>query len=393
MADDLTPDQIRAMLAASGSLLGRFQGPEQLDLTTFALNGNYTSRPLNLTRPIESLMIYMAFRITVTVAPYASISPEAPQNLLQQIIVNGQHKDFGGITPINISGATAFQWPHLFQQTGCDCIINGVRQPDAGRPFLSSFAGNVATYDVVLCYTVPFGPMLGLGSSAKRTLTNFLMQPLDWNDSLRVQLRFGDASALGDPTGATVALGAFGTGAGTTGTMGIYANYSILGDFQNQMRTGVVIRNENFLTQFVANGNQQRLTDLQHQITSNVVVKSGTTQATGLTAGVTTFAALSDVQLEQTQIVVDNKPVRNNTVNLLYKAYQQRMMNGVIPEGYFVESFIESQNPLTAYRGDGLPGGSQFSLFSNIIAATANSRQNFVQEYILGGPFPAQRRG
>jgi hypothetical protein len=54
-------------------------------------------------------------------------------------------------------------------------------------------------------------------------------------------------------------------------------------------------------------------------------------------------------------------------------------------------SFVEGQNALLAYRGDGLAGGSQFQLQSDVIAASANNRQRYVQEMIYGGPFPAQR--
>jgi len=119
------------------------------------------------------------------------------------------------------------------------------------------------------------------------------------------------------------------------------------------------------------------------------LLKTGRIQAAGLTAGVDTLATLSDVQTENTQLVVDNKPLRNNQNNMVEKSYHQRMFNTVVPEGYFTLTFVDGGTSLLAYRGDKLPGGSQFNLQSNIITANANQRQRMLQEYILGGPFPA----
>jgi hypothetical protein len=240
----------------------------------------------------------------------------------------------------------------------------------------------------VQTWVLPFGPVLGTGTSSKRALTNFLLQPLDWNDSLRLQLKWGDASSFGDATGATVSFTGFG-GAGSP-TFGVHFNYAILGELRNRMRSGLVFRNENFLTQFVSAVSNTRLQDLQHQITTNVLVKTGLIQATGLTAGLTTFASLSDVQTDRIRVIVDNKAIRDNQDNFVAKAYYERMFGTVHPTGYFLSSFIDSQNPLTAFRGDGLAGGANFALFADILTASANNRQSFIQEYVQGGPFPAR---
>jgi hypothetical protein len=214
------------------------------------------------------------------------------------------------------------------------------------------------------------------------------LQGLDWGNTLRLQMIFGDASSFGDPTGATFALTGFG---GVGGALcNVHFNYAILGELRNRMRSGVVFRNENTLTQFTAAATNQRLLDLSHQITANVVVKSGVLQAAGLTAGVNTLATLSDVQLDRTQIIADNKALRNNQSNFVSKSYMENQFGGVLPTGFFVQSFIDSQNPLTSFRGDGLSGGAQFILQSDILTANANNRQMVVQEYIQGGPFPAR---
>ncbi len=169
----------------------------------------------------------------------------------------------------------------------------------------------------------------------------------------------------------------------------VHPNYAMLGTFQNQMeRNGLVIRQEQTLPNFTALATNTLLLQLAHQITTNVMVKTGTIQTTGLTANVDTLATLTDTMLEATSIQADNKPIRNNPFNLGLKAYHERQFNTIVPEGYFPLTFVDGQSALLAYRGDKLPGGSQFNLQSNIIAASANNRQRLIQEYILGGAFP-----
>jgi len=202
-------------------------------------------------------------------------------------------------------------------------------------------------------------------------------------------LKWGDATALGDTGGAaTVAFTAFGSGSGNP-RLNVYVNYSLLGQFANRMRGGVIVRNENPLISQTALGTGVRLSLLQKQITSNVVIRTGTIQTANLTAGVTTLAALSDRQLDRTMINVDNKPVRNNQNNLVEKSYYERMWNTRHPAGYLDLSFIEGQNILLSYRGDGLQGGSTFEVDSDVISSSSNNRQFMVQEMVYGGPFPS----
>jgi len=399
MADKVSPDQFRAALEASASVLGRFTGPElffQQNVALTAAGGALTvnlPRTLNLNRPVADVFVSLRGRINVTVGNYTAVAPEAMANLLQNIQIQGIHKDFGNLTPIRMSGATAFMWPTMFQGRGNGTsIINGVYQAfPAARPMTSNFTGAVGTYDFITVWRIPVGPLLGQGQAVKRQYTNFMWMASDWADSLQTQLIFGDASALGDPTGATVTFTAFGSATGSP-VMSVHLNYSLLTQFAGLVRSGVTIRTEQpTAQQQTALTTQAVLQTLQKQITPNVLVKTGTIQTTGLSAGVTTLAALSDVQLDRTQITVDNKPVRNNQDNIVFKADQEAYWASLIPEGYFLMSFVEGQNALLSYRGDGLSGGSQFQLQSDVIAASANNRQFYIQEQILGGPFPAQR--
>lgn len=118
------------------------------------------------------------------------------------------------------------------------------------------------------------------------------------------------------------------------------------------------------------------------------MVKVGT-QATGTSGGVTVYATLESQtapQLQQTQLIVDNKPVRNNFLNTAYKEYQAYAFDARWPQGYLDFSFIDSMNPLTAYPADQLAGGSVFELDSQVATAPANAFGEVIQEQYLGVP-------
>jgi hypothetical protein len=243
---------------------------------------------------------------------------------------------------------------------------------------------------MVLLYYVPLVPLMGFGQSMKRQQTNYLLMPDDWTDTLQLELRFGDASALGDTTGATTAFTAFGSAAGTP-TCEVHLNHGILGPFAKGMRSGVVIRNERQIVDVQSLATQQRITALQKRITNVVLVKTGLIETTGVTSGVNTFDSLSDVLFNRTQIEVDNKPLRQNDNNRLQRAYNCWQMDTDPMEGYLPLTFIEGQNPLLAFRGDGLSGGSTFELLSDVISANAANRLQYLQEQVIGGAYPDLR--
>ncbi len=383
----------RAQVAALTSQIGRFQSPELWWTQTQTLAAPITvaiPRQMPLNRPAESIMIKLAGRITVANANMTAVIPEAIPNLIQLINLNGSHRKYGNLTPIRMTGATMFQWLSDFQVTGNDLLINGARAANPGRPYTSTLLGSVGTYDFVCTWNIPLGPIMGIGQSTKRDLSAFLYQANDWGDSLTLQLTFGDASALGTPTTAgDVTLTAFGSAAGTP-TFSVFVNYSIMGDFAAQFETGTIVRQEQTFTSFVAAATRQRISQLQKQITPNVLIKSGT-QLAGTSAQVTAYGTLSDVQLDQTQIMVDNKPLKWNQDNLMFKSYVDRMFSNVVPEGYLLIPFVEAQNPLLAYRGDGLAGGSLFEIQSDILTTAATNLVSLTQEMAYGGPYPELR--
>jgi hypothetical protein len=369
------------------SILGRNQGPEIFFQQPFAaLAAPTIPKNINVNRPLERLHIVWRGRVVIGVANYAAVAAEAPQTILQRTRLTGTHRRFNALAPIDMTGPTSFAWPRLFRERSCSLYINGVRQPEPSVPFaqVGTTFGNVGTYDIEIHYDIPLVPVLPPGS--KLTTVPFLYMDEDWADTLQLQLFFGDPTSFGVlGVGTTVAFHAFGSGAGDP-LVSIFTNYEILGPLSNSISPAVVIRNSQTLTGVVTSAaNNVRLQLLQKQKTMNIVVKSGILQ-TPVSGGVSVFASLNDTMLEQTQVVVDNKPVRNNFNNFAEKEYAGFAFNTVLPQGYLNFTFVDSMNPLTYYRGDLVGGGSTFELDSNINTSTAGQAVEVVQEQVIGDP-------
>ena len=396
----------RAQVMAQNTMIGREQGPELFFSQTITLGGLtggavivQVPRTLTLNRPLESITIVLRGRLVVGAYDYTSVSPEHFTNLLQQIQLTGIHRVFGNLVPIRISGAMAFVWNRLFRTTGNTLMINGLRAQDPTIPLTYNspaaatallFAGLQGTYDFEVYYEIPLGPLLPPSAGEAQRGVSFLYLPQDWADSLQLQISLGDRTSLGVPqTSTPTTWTSFGSASGTP-SLEVHLNYSILGAFGNALKTGVTIRTEQSFSAFTALANATRLSLLQKQITTNVVLKSGITQ---VSAAPPVFGSVSDVQLGRSMIMVDNKPIRNNQNNGVAKTFGMTNFNTVWPQGYLVFSFIDSQNPLTAYRGDGLQGGSTFEIDTDILTANAGNLQTMVQEMVYGGPYPALRPG
>lgn len=398
----------RTQIMAQNSMIGRDQGPEQFytqDVTFGGTAGGSVvvnvPRTLTLNRPLKDIMIVLRGRLVIGAYDYTSVSPEHLTNLLGQIQLTGIHRVYGNLVPIRMSGATAFQWNNLFGGSRWDSrlIVNGALAAPAGSPFTFNttaagsaliFSGAQGTYDFEVYYKIPLGLVFPASSGDPQRDVSFLYTPQDWADSLQLQLTLGDRTSIGVPQASTTTTWtAFGSASGSP-SLGIHLNYSILGPFANGLKPGVVIRTEQTFSSFTALVAQTRLSLLQKQITTNLLVKSGLTQA-GATSPI--FSALSDVQLGSTKIMVDNKPIRNNMDNGVQKAWGSMNFDTVWPQGYLPFSFVDSQNPLTAYRGDGLQGGSTFEVDTDILTASASNLQTLVQEMVYGGPYPSLKPG
>lgn len=377
---------------AARAYLGRFQGPEFFASTTHTGVVTQTLIPKNLSmnRPLAFLWLRWRGRVVIGVANYTAVAAEAPQSIINRIIVQGTFKGTS-LTPISLSGATAYAYARMFGIRGSSSYITtgGVttRQAELTVPLAQAGAnfGNTATYDLDIWYCIPTFPIVS-GSSRAQNIVPYLWQPADWADSLQVTLQLGDDTSFGTKAGGTtVAYTAFGSGAGSP-TVEIYTEYAILGPLRAGFRTACVVRNENSITSGVtALATNVRLQPLQKQKTTNVILKSGV-NLTGVTSGVNVFASLNDTTLENTQILVDNKPVRNNRSNLASKESIGYKFTTVEPQGYLPFSFIDSQSARTAFRAD-LPSvvgsGSDFGLYTDIVAANANTVINVIQEMLF----------
>lgn len=374
------------------SLLGRNQGPEFFFQTAWtALNNVVIPKAINLNRPLERLHLVWQGRIVIATANMTNVAVESLQNLIQTIKLTGTHAAFKAITPINLTGADAFAWPKLFRSRGATLYINGARQENLDIPAgfsAQTVFGNIGTYDVEIHWDIPLVPVVP--AAAKLSVIPFLYQQKDWGDTLQVFLTFADATALGTAGTATFTFSSFGSGAGTP-QLFLFTNYEILGALAESVQSAVVVRN----TQNIPQGNitatsstLQRLQLLQKQKTTNILLKSGLVQA-GTSAGVTVYNTLSDAIFEQTQVIVDNKPVRNNFLNAAYKEYAGYSFDARLPQGYLPFSFMDSMNPLTAYPADQLAGGSVFELDSQVKTANANNFAEVIQEQYLGNPAAA----
>lgn len=369
------------------SIVGRNQGPELLDTIAFAALGQpFMHQNVNLNRPLASFDLVWKGRIVIGVAPYTVVSAEAPVNILQEMILRGTHTTYNSQTPIDMTGAMAFVWPRLFGLRGSSCYINGVRQPDPNVPYqqVGATFGNVGTYDVEIHYNIPVTPMMPF--SSKLALIPFLYYQKDWRDTLMFQFKFGDLSSFGTPGGGTtVTFSGFGSGAGTP-QLFVMANYEILGPIEGMVASALVIRNSNVLTTpMQTSGNNQLIQLLQKLQTANILLKTGSILA-GTSAGVQVFQTLSDTILEQTQIIVDTKPVRNNSLNAAQKEYAGFSYRTIMPQGFLNFPFTEGGSPLTRYRGDLLSGGAQFKIVSNVLTSGAQQAAEVVQEEYIGDP-------
>jgi hypothetical protein len=375
------------------SILGRNQGPELFATQAFVpLTSPLIPDFINLNRPMERLHIILRARIIIAVAALTVVFPEALPNLIQRIRLTGTHRRFGAQVPLDIIGATAFRMSNLFRNIGSQAgvlaggiMVYGGDSSDA-QANTSIFSGAIGNHDVEIHYEIPLVPIVA--TAAKLTTIPFLYMERDWGNTLKLQLTFADGTSLGTfGAGTTVAFQQFGGGAGTTATVEVLTNYEILGPVSESISPAVVVRAESPVTGIVTGvaAAALQLQRLENQKTTNIFLKIGTIPA-GLSAGVSAFLTLVDTILEQTQVLVDNKPLRNTSTNRSAKLYAGYAFNTLLPSGYLNFPFCDSQNPLTYFRGDLLSGAAKFELRSQVLTAGVTQAVQFVQEKVLGDP-------
>lgn len=379
------------------SVLGRSQAPEYFTSIPFAAGQSPTAgRTFNLTRPLTDLHLVLRLRVKPKTASFLSLASEAPQTLLQRLRVTGTHRVWSNLTMIDQPGPQVFAWPGLFGPRGGSVYMatNGgtpVRLPDLSTPIQALVAGttfgkNGDTYDLEIHYHIPVNPVLAFQNRAH--VAPYYWYPQDFADTIQIQPTFGDASSVGPLTGgADCDFTDYGANTGN-GTLDIYASYSILSQLANYVKSAVVVRSSAQVTAPVASvATKALLYTLQKQKTTNIILKAGTyIDPAASDPGVQVFGALSDSLLEQTQVWIDNKPIRNNQRNSTQKEFISRAFGTNIPQGYIPFSFIDSHQTLTMFRGDKLPPGSQFTIVSDVTDNDNFQACEIIQEQIYGDP-------
>lgn len=376
------------------STLGRTSGFEQFFTQSVALTAPQSiivPRPVNLNRPVESIEIRLQFRHVISVANKSLPLAESPVTWLDRVRFSGQHRAFGGQTPIDLRGATAFNWLRCFGVKGNDAYISGagaapIRQADAGQPLAQTLAtyGNIGTYDIDLSYVIPVGPVMGMAARVRSTVP-FLWKQQDWADSMQLRVDLGDPTACGTVNGSTDVLTAYQSGAGQP-LLSVNLNYAQLGPLDNPRNPGesnLIIKNEvPILSLTAATAAQVLIQNLQKRKTTNIIIKTGliATQTAGLGPN---FLSMDDLLLDATQMLVDTKAIRNNSKNVSQKSHVGRMFETIIPQGYFPITFVDSTSPLTSFPGDTVGGGAQFQLTSQVLKSNAGNIVSVIQEQIL----------
>ena len=376
------------------SYLMRTTGPQPFftqtysNLSTFNIPKNI---PLQL--PLAFIQIRWKGRIAVATAA-ATPAPEAPQNILQRIQLQGTHATLGTLMPIQMSGATLFQLNRIFGVRGNSVIINNNRyvQEDQIALGLANAAnpvpgypqfGSIGNFDTQIFWTIPVFPYNVPDAQA----VQYLFNAASWGQTLQLQIVTADATAF-NFVPANTTFTAFGSASGSP-AIDIMLVYASLGPLRNSIAQAVSVKNVfSISTILQSNANNVRLQLLQNQRTQNVVVKTGTTLA-GTSAGVSAFGTISDTILEQTYLRVNNNPIRNLQYNDATKEFYGYRFDTVLPLGYNNISFTDSNpipNAFSGFKGERLPGSAQFDVASNVVGAAGTNIGEVVQDMVYGEP-------
>lgn len=385
---DLTADQLKQL---ADQVLGRYNGPEQLfapqAVTMAAVQVVRPGNPIPLARALESIKVVWRGRLVIGTADYTAGVPEAPQSLIERIVIRGNHKVFSNQILLDVSGATMFAGMKCYSVRGNIAMNGTTLLGDLGSPLPSTgiAAGTQGTYDLEIHYEIPMAPW---GVWNAQQAAPFLWREEDFGNSLQIEVTVGDRTSLGTPAGgSTTTWTAFGSAAGTP-SVEFYGNYSMLGPLQGVGNNGIVLRSEINAAPFLVGvaSRTQLGAQLRKVTTTNILIKSGI-GLTGVSAGVNVFASLSDVQLTRTRLMAAQKAIKDMVANYATKAYYATKFGSFAPQGYLPFSFIEGGQVYAALRGTDMPDGAQFTIETDVLTANANNRQTILQEQIYGGPF------
>jgi hypothetical protein len=388
------------------SYLMRTSGPQPFFTQPFATLSTFNiPKNIPLQLPLSHIIIRWKGRMTTTAA--FTPSPEAPQNILQRVQLQGTHASLGFLMPIQMSGASLFMMNKILTKKGNGVYITnatlataattGVRVVQEGQQQVglvnaggSNFYYNAPTwgaaataYDMQIFWTIPLYPY-GLPDGAA---VQYLYNAAAWGQTLQLQIQTADQTAF-NTTAANAPFTAFGSASGSP-AIDIMTVYAQLGPLRNSIAQAVNVRNTYSISSILqTNANNQRLQLLQNQRTQNIIVKTGTSLA-GTSAGVSAFGTLSDTILEQTYARLNNNPIRNLQYNDTTKEFYGYRFDTVLPQGYLNISFEDSQplpNVFAGLRGERLPGSTQFDVASNVVGAAGTNVGEVIQDMIYGEP-------
>lgn len=370
--------------------LGRFSGPEFFQGQAFAISTNPVIQPnVPIGEGLESLLFMLRFRAVIAAANYTTIGAEAPQNILTRILITGDSTRFGQQTLLDISGASLFALPGIFQRRGQANYFGSTsaamtRQAEPGVPFAQALAtfGNTGTYDVIIPWRVSFTPFGGPNTRLQQI--RYALRPEDWKNGVKVQLFFGDNTAYGTPAGGTtVTYTAWGSASGTP-SLSIYTNTVQLGNLRKKFPAAILLRSEQAVAAgTTALGNGVNFFNLNKVRTPNIILKAGTSLAA---SPASTLATVSDLIYSGLQVRVNNNPIRNFQDWDAQKEYYGEAFNSILPAGYNVMSFVESGNLDAMFDGTLIDPAAQFAIYGNVLTAGATQVLNVIQEQVIGNP-------
>lgn len=371
--------------ANSLSKIAMDQGPQLWFSAPAGFGANVqATQPANLSLPSLGVQVIWRGRITVATTAYSTLNCEAPQNILQNITVNGKRARVGSATVYDGSGASLFLDDSAMEQLGGHLRINSVLIPRLTSPVglavgtTSGTFGGIGTFDVEVEYYVPFAPF----GSSNAIQTLYSQRDSDWNRTMNFTASIGTSASFGTGAG-TVTATAYGSATGSP-TVYVYLiptlqngnGYNLLSQYQ----AGFCQRTPVAFSLATAGSNTQiRQLDSQYD-TSRIYTKAGVIDSNG------DYVSLSDDIVSQFFLTRGNKPLVQFNDTFSQKRHAERKNNTILPQGLNLIDFVGSHSksqPAAALQATN--AATQLVLSGNW-TATSNGQLEILQEEILENP-------
>lgn len=395
------PQQNRANMQALLARATRDQGPEVEQTLNWA-NTTVLSTPTSLRtdRKISFFTIHVRGRYTngagvVTPRTGPSLLGGTPLfSLLQQVTIRGQHYRYGAQTPIQMTGETIAEYIALTYPNYSPNFSVSVNGGALTKSAALSGAAN-ATNDFDFNLPIPLYPPDLSGGD----IPFYCLHGPDWAGNIYMDIKTADVTAFGVTLVSAANAGnitAFGSAAGF-GSVEINSERPLISkDFMAKIRPAITFRTTNAQQPTAAvagtSGSGLKLADLTvGKDTTRIFVKAGT-QLAATTAGVITFASLSDTILTRTFFSMDVRNLRFQGPNgdSTLQDYLGRKYGRTLPAGYRIMEFVStigpaSANPKASFASSKLTAARKYELDADVTAA-ANQISEVVQEMLLGRP-------